>query len=115
MAAKNTNTSLVSQNTLNLLMLFSDYQELSVSEMAEHLEINISTTYRIVNTMRALGFIEQKSDKKYVLKPPNILKLYSMVNNEIRDIASPIINSIVAEFEESVYLSELYKEDKLMI
>ncbi|WP_096200100.1 IclR family transcriptional regulator [Bacillus sp. FJAT-45350] len=111
----NKNNSAVSEKTLKLLMLFSVYKELSVSEMANLIEINISSAYRIVNTLRELGFIEQRDNKCYVLCSGNILRLYRMINKEIRDIARPVINELVTKYNESVYLSEVYEDEKVII
>lgn len=40
-------------------MVFSEHEKLTASEMSTMLDINISSVYRIVNTMRELGFAEQ--------------------------------------------------------
>ncbi|WP_404328494.1 IclR family transcriptional regulator [Mesobacillus maritimus] len=112
---KKSNKSLVTERTLNVLMLFATEKELSVSQIASLLDENISSVYRIVNTMEAQDFIEQKSNKKYTLKTPNILKLYNMVSKEIREYAKPVLISIVERFKESVYLSELYEQENIMI
>lgn len=109
------NLSSVSIKTLMILKLFSEHEELSVSEIASLTDISLSSVYRFVNSMREAEFLEQKSNKNYTLSAPIILKLYSKLNNDIRPIAKPIINNIVERFEESVYLSELVGDEKVMI
>src|SRR5699024_10451393 len=90
-------------------------EELTVQNISEILELNISAVYRIVNTMSNLHFIEQQDNKAYKLRAPHILRLYNKVNTEIRDYAKPIITELVEAFNESIYIGEIYDENKMMI
>lgn len=109
------NSSSVSKRTLLILKLFAEHEELSVSEIASLTDISLSSVYRFVNSLRELDFLEQKSNKNYTLKAPIILRLYGMLNTDLRTFAKPIIKDIVESFKESVYLSELFEEGKVMI
>lgn len=109
------NTSLVTKKTLNLLMLFAKEKELSAAEIATLLDINISSVYRIVNTMEEMNFLVQKGNKKYSLVTTNILQLYNMVSKDVRDFAKPVIEGLVERFRESVYMSEIYENKKVII
>lgn len=109
------NTSLVTKKTLNLLMLFTEEKELSAAEMANLLEINISSVYRIVNTMEEMNFLVQKSNKKYSLVTTNILQLYNNVSKEVREFAKPVIQDLVERFRETIFLSEIYENRKVLI
>lgn len=112
---KSKNTSLGAEKTLKLLLLFTEYDALTAQEIAEKLDMNISAVYRIANTMRNLDFIDQLDNKAYQLKAPHILRLYSKVNTELKDYAKPIMEALVEEFHESIYIGEIYDEDKMMI
>src|SRR5699024_11044434 len=112
---KSKNTSLGTENTLRLLMLFTTYEELTVQKISEVLELNISAVYRIVNTMSNMNFIEQQDNRAYKLRDSYILRLYNKVNTEIRDYSKPIVTELVESFNESIYIGEIYDGNKMMI
>lgn len=96
-------------------MLFSKSKELSAAEMANSLEINISSIYRILNTMEEMNFLKRKSNKKYELVTGTVLQLYNMVSKDLRDYAKPVIQEIAYRFKESVYMSELYHDNQKIL
>lgn len=107
----NKNSSQTTDRSLKVLMLFADYPELSVSEIAELSGGNISAIYRITNSMMSEGFIEQNDNKKYRLKAAPILRLYNSVSKDIREIARPVVNEVSKSFDEFVYISKVDKVD----
>lgn len=107
----NTNKgSLVAERTLKALMLFSKKKYLSVAEIAASLEISLTAAYRLMDTLQATGFIKRDHSKEYTLHAPNILRLYSMVEQDIRKAARPIIQDLAMKFNESVYLSIVHSD-----
>lgn len=108
------NGSSVAENTLKVLMLFSHGQLLTIKEISVALDINITSVYRIINTMEYMGFIEKDNNKKYKLKLPHIIRLYEALDFELNNSAIKVLNSLVGEFSESVYLSELCSDDSFM-
>lgn len=109
------NTSLVSKNTLKILMLFADHEQLSVRDISTLLNLNLSAVYRIINTMKEENFVIQLSNKNYMLNTPVIIKLYNRVKKDIKEIARPIIKKLAQEFDETVYLSELYNNEEVVV
>lgn len=112
---KNTNTSLGTEKTLRLLLLFTKHESLTAQEIAGELDINISSVYRIVNTMENYHFLEQNSNKSYQLKGLHILRLYNKVNTNLRAHTKPVMKQVVQKVQESVYIAELYEDDKIII
>lgn len=105
----NTNKgSLVAERTLKALMFFSTKHYLTVSELANELEISLTATYRIVETLQSTGFIKREQSKEYTLDAPNVLKLYNMIQPDLRNVARPIIKELTVNFRESVYLSVVH-------
>ncbi|MGZ9818140.1 IclR family transcriptional regulator [Peribacillus simplex] len=103
--------SLVAERTLKALMLFSKKKYLSVAEVAASLEISLTAAYRLVETLNNTGFIKREQSKEYSLDAPNILQLYNMVEQDIREVARPIIKKLAMEFRESVYLSIVHNDN----
>lgn len=102
-----TKGSLVAQRTLAALMLFSERKHLLVVDVAAALNISLSSAYRIVESLDEMGFVKRDKSKRYFLNPPNILKLYSMVEQDIREIARPVMKEVLEKLKESIYLSVL--------
>jgi len=108
---KNTNKgSLVAERTLKALMLFSKKKNLFVSDVAKSLGISVTAAYRIIDTLHELDFIKRNENKTYSLESYNILQLYKMIENDLRSAARPVLNELVNQIDESVYVSVLYKE-----
>lgn len=100
--------SLVAERTLKALMLFSDKRYLTINEIANELEISVTATYRLVETLQSTGFIKREQSKEYTLDAPNVLKLYNMIQPDLRELARPIIKKLMLNFRESVYLSVVH-------
>ncbi|WP_066292377.1 IclR family transcriptional regulator [Bacillus sp. FJAT-29937] len=102
--------SLVAERTLKALMLFSKTKYISVTDIANSLEISLTAAYRLVDSLHGTGFIKTAHSKEYTLDSPNILQLYNMVEYDLRKVARPIIKEIASEFHESVYLSVVHND-----
>ncbi|MBG9452867.1 hypothetical protein ABE61_01880 [Lysinibacillus sphaericus] len=103
-------SSLVAERALSALMLFASERSLTVSDVANGLNISLTSAYRLVEALNNTGFIKREESKKYILNPPNILKLYNMVEQDLRKIAKPYMQKLAKEFQESVYLSVMYSD-----
>lgn len=106
-----TKGSLVAERTLKTLMLFSKKKYLSVAEIANSLEMSLPAAYRLVETLCNTGFIKREQSKEYSLDAPNILQLYNMIQQDLREVARPIIRKLAMEFRESVYLSVVHSDN----
>ena len=61
---------------LTMISCFANDTELGISEIAERMDLSKSTTYGLVNTLTAFGYLEQTENKKYRLG----LKLFELGN-----------------------------------
>ena len=52
---------------LTMISCFANDTELGISEIAERMDLSKSTTYGLVNTLTAFGYLEQTENKKYRL------------------------------------------------
>lgn len=109
------NTSSVADRTLKVLMLFSEEKLLSVSEIAELADINISSAYRVVNTLKVNEFLVEDIKGQFSLNPATIMKLFNIINKDMREHIKPILIEISNELNASVYLSKVHKEKQIII
>lgn len=92
-------------------------EELGVSEISRIVGFNKSIVYRILFSLTQKGYIIQnKSNKKYFLG----LKLFQLGNialkkMNVRFLALPIMEKIVVETQESVYLYLLNQDKRICI
>lgn len=107
---KNKKGSLIAERTLKALMLFSKDKYLSVADIALHLDISLTSAYRIMESMDEIGFIEKNHTKRYTLRPQNILQLYNMLEQGLMLASAPVLEKLVSYLQESVYLSVIVDE-----
>lgn len=95
------------QRAMGILEEFSlKEKELGVTEIAKRVGLNKSTCFGLLNTLQALGYVEQNADNgKYRLG----LKLFLLgqvyeAGLEIRDIAGPFLRHLADLFQETVHL-----------
>ncbi|MGM0472436.1 MAG: IclR family transcriptional regulator [Bacillota bacterium] len=89
--------------------LAEEEKPMTLSNLADKISLNISTVYRILNTLRQRGFIEQKEDSgRYYLG----LKTFEVGNAAKKDInlitiAKPYLQKLVDQCNESTNLAIL--------
>lgn len=91
---------------LNILEILSEKGEMSITDLAELLEVDKSTVSRLVETLRCHDMVQlNKQTKKYRLGL-RILHLGTAMekNLNIIEIARPIIRSVSEKLEQSVHL-----------
>lgn len=110
-----TNTSSVSEKTLKVLMLFSKSKTLSVAQIAELTDMNISSAYRIVNTLTNEAFLVPTKDGEYTLNAAVIMSLYKMVSKELREYIKPILKNIANSLQASLYLSKIHNDKQIIV
>lgn len=97
--------------SLNILNLFSDSrQELSISEISKELGLGISTTYRLLSTLKYKNYIEQNPQNlKYKLGSEFLNKsfLVSFRETNIIKISMPYLENLRDFTKESVSLAVL--------
>lgn len=88
------------------LFLLSTRKSIGVTELAEHLNVNKSTAFRILNAYLEANLVEKNLETgKYKLGPA-ILQLSEQYykNFSIVEIAKPCLQRLAAEIRESVHL-----------
>lgn len=94
---------------LQILEILSEYGAMSITALAEILEVDKSTASRLVETLRYHDMVQlDKSTKKYQLGL-RILNLGTSLEQSLNiiDIARPIIRSVSEELDQSVHLCAL--------
>ncbi len=108
-AIKNTSFSSM-RNALRLLNLFTmDEPELTVSEIAEKLDVAISTAHRLTSTLLHEGFLVKDPTTKYYRLGASILAMGNTVLSQIElcRFSTAILEQLVKETGETAHLSIL--------
>jgi len=97
--------------SLNILNLFSESrQELSLSEISKKLSLGISTTYRLISTLKYKNYIEQNPHNlKYKLGYEFLNKAFLVSNDELNILerSMPYLKNLRDFTRESVSLAVL--------
>ena len=103
---------------LTMISCFANDTELGISEIAERMDLSKSTTYGLVNTLTAFGYLEQTENKKYRLG----LKLFELGNlvqsrMDVRMEARPYCQLQADKYRPTVHLAtqterEIINNDK---
>jgi len=105
--------------TLNILNLFSDSRyELSISEISKKLDLGISTTYRLISTLKYKNYIEQNPQNlKYKLGREFLNKAFLVSNDEANIIkkSMPYLEKLRNFTKESISLAVLNGRDIVYI
>ncbi len=82
-------------------------KHLKIQEITKETGLNKSTIFRILATLRKLGYVDQdeKSEAYYVTMKVLTLSNSLLSGMEIRTIAQPIIQELVAQAHHAVHLS----------
>jgi len=94
---------------LEVLEAFSANQDTwGVRELSREVEINPATVYRILQTLKNKGYLEQNEDQSYSLGP-QVLKLANLYSarNPLPAIAKKVFESFADRFEHNLYLGML--------
>ena len=89
-----------------MISCFANDTELGISEIAERMDLSKSTTYGLVNTLTAFGYLEQTENKKYRLG----LKLFELGNlvqsrMDVRMEARPYCQLLADKYRTTVHLA----------
>lgn len=108
------------ERTLSILECFiSQERELSLSEIADKIDLPLSTVHRLVNTLADNKFLSRSEDDKKYYLGPKILQLgssaLSFIKKDLRNIARPYLIKLNQKFNESVALYIIDGFDRLCI
>lgn len=98
---------------LKILELFSPTKkELALSEIANNLEINRSSAFRLVQTLEYCGYISRNAQKNYTLNIKALQLGYSVLAHiDITEKAIPIMQELRDQAHTAVHLSVLDSTD----
>ena len=103
---------------INILKCFSvKKKQLKLTEISEELGLNKSTVHGIINTLKFHGLISQNEENQKYSLGLFLLELGSIVSSsmDVREVASPILNRVCMELEETVHLATLNNPDVIYI
>lgn len=92
-----------------------DHLQRSLSEIAEALDLNTSTTYRLLQSLKAHGLVTQPNGTKAYTPGPAILRLARLATRslDLQEVARPIMRRLRDTIGETVGLhslrSDLYR------
>jgi DNA-binding IclR family transcriptional regulator len=90
---------------IKILELLSEKRALTVTQVAEHLDINRAGSHRFLATLRDLGYVEKNDDKRYQLTF-RIMEMGMKVADrfDIRQEARKFMQELSTAFKETVNL-----------
>jgi len=95
---------------LRVLSTFSEEQPvLSLTDISQKLQINKTTTYRLLSTLETLGYLQRDQQTKLYRPALEVLRLGFVVLSgmEVRQVAAPYLRQLVDEVQETVNLAVL--------
>lgn len=102
---------------LAILNLFDHAnQEMTISEIAEKIDVNRSSAFRLLYTLEASGYLKKTSQKTYALDS-NVMALgfNSLSKLSINELASPIMRELRDNIKIAVHLSILENTNVVFI
>ena len=115
MSSKNFVASL--EKGLKVLECFSENNfELTISEISSLTKLDSGTTFRLVNTLIQIGYLEKNNEKKYRLSFKVCdLGFNAIGRTEIRKIIRPLLRELVGEINEAASFGILDGTDVVYI
>lgn len=94
---------------LSILALFDEHnQEMTISEIAEQLDINRSSAFRLIYTLESCGYLRKQSQKTYALDSRVMsLGFNSLSKKSLNELSSPIMRELRDNVKIAVHLSIL--------
>jgi IclR family pca regulon transcriptional regulator len=94
----------------------SDRMEMTLSEVARAADLDPGTAFRMLNTLVMLGYVARVPDRRFRLTLKVIdLGLHAIGGADLREVARPILRSLVDEVSEAASLGVLDGADILYI
>jgi DNA-binding IclR family transcriptional regulator len=100
-----------------LKYLLEEKTELRLSDIADELDLNMSTVHGIISTLKYHGFIDQDEESKKYRLGIQFLEFGTAVENSlsIREIVQPYVNEVCNLVEETVHLGTLRNLDVIYL
>ncbi|MBN1994440.1 MAG: IclR family transcriptional regulator [Anaerolineae bacterium] len=103
------------------LAVLSEFSEekpaLSLTDVSHRLQLNKTTTLRLLSTLEALGYLERDQQTKLYRPGLEVLRLGFVVLNslEVRQVAAPFLRQLVDEVQETVNMAVLDNHEVIII
>lgn len=104
----NSQGNLTADRAVKLLLLYDDARPtLSAAEVAEHLGMSRSTTYRYLQSLRAAGLLEEDAAKATFRLGPRIFELARVARKGLglSEVSTPAMRALVEETGETALLT----------
>ena len=113
------------QKCLQILSIFSlDKAQFSIKEICEQLNFNLSTTYRILQTLEEYGYVSRLKNKEYVVgtqalylsaiyTQSNHLEQIRPIVDRIRDTSGETASFFVEEEDKRICLYRAHSRDEI--
>ena len=104
-------------NALRLLGLFSDRKQVRVADASRELNVANSTAHRLMQMLKYRNYVRQDPDSKAYLPGPELVRigLAVVAQSDIRAIARPYLEQLVADVGETVHLVELQGDQVIFL
>ena len=92
---------------MRVLECFNDKQLLSITEISEKLGMYKSNVFDILSTLSAMNYVTKNEDSSKYSLGPSLARLgrAAAASNNLQNIAAPIVNGLVSQTGETVYLT----------
>jgi DNA-binding IclR family transcriptional regulator len=104
-------------SALRLLVLFGQRQELRIADASRELGVAPSTAHRLTKMLEYHGFVRQDPNSKAYLAGPMLVKVGLQVirDLDIRAVARPLLEQLVARVDETGNLAVLQGSEVLFL
>lgn len=103
---------------LQILEIFEDSdRELSLSQISREMQLNKSTVFGLVGTLKSRGYLDQNSETARYRLGIKLFKLGSIVevNLDIREVARPFLKLLSDKHKETVHLCLYVRNEVIYI
>jgi IclR family transcriptional regulator, acetate operon repressor len=102
---------------LSLLLALEQTDRLSVAEASRLLEVSRSTAHRLLNMLQYRGFVRQDPRTRSYTGGPALIRIgLAAVNQlDVRAVARPILERIVADVDETAHVEVLQGADTMFL
>ena len=92
---------------MRVLECFNEKQPLSITEISEKLGMYKSNVFDILSTLSAMNYVTKNEDSSKYSLGPSLARLgrAAAASNNLQNIAAPIVNGLVSQTGETVYLT----------
>lgn len=108
----------VAEKLMNIICTIADSEEgLTAREVAEILDLKVTTVHTIISTLLSLGYLEKdETTKKYRISDKLLEVFLPLISkNALLKAAEPIMRSLAEGIRESVVLGVFYKGERYTI